>query len=57
MRLLMDADMAIYSAHLPLDMHPEIGNNALLAAALGLDNGEPFFPTAGQPVGLNLRPR
>jgi putative NIF3 family GTP cyclohydrolase 1 type 2 len=50
----MDADMAIYSAHLPLDIHPELGNNALLAAAIGLENGEPFFSTAGQPVGLRF---
>jgi dinuclear metal center YbgI/SA1388 family protein len=53
-RLLMDADMAIYSAHLPLDIHPIIGNNALLASAIGLKNGEPFFETAGQPVGLRF---
>lgn len=52
MRMLMEADMAVYSAHLPLDIHPEIGNNALLAAALGLENGKPFFPTAGQNIGL-----
>lgn len=51
-RVMMDADMAVYSAHLPLDIHPEIGNNALLAAAIGLQNGKPFFPTAGQDVGL-----
>ncbi len=54
MRLLMEADMAVYSAHLPLDIHPKIGNNALLAAALGLENGVPFFPTAGQNVGLKF---
>lgn len=51
-RLMMEADMAIYSAHLPLDIHPEIGNNALLAASIGLQNGVPFFPTAGQNIGL-----
>ena len=51
-RLMMEADMAIYSAHLPLDIHPEIGNNALLAASIGLQNGAPFFPTAGQNIGL-----
>ena len=54
MRLLVEADMAVYSAHLPLDIHPEIGNNALLAAALGLDHGVPFFPTAGQNAGLKF---
>ena len=30
------ADMAVYSAHIPLDVHPELGNNVRLAAALGL---------------------
>ncbi len=35
-RALLDADMALYSAHLPLDVHPEVGNNVLLAGALGL---------------------
>ena len=28
---LFAADVAVYSAHLPLDVHPELGNNALLA--------------------------
>ncbi len=36
-----DAGLAIYGAHLPLDMHPEFGNNVLLARALGLE------PSAG----------
>lgn len=51
MRLLIEADMAIYSMHLPLDAHPEVGNNSLLAAALQLEDGEPFLATAGQPIG------
>ena len=29
-------DVAVYSAHLPLDLHPEVGNNVLLAAGLGV---------------------
>jgi dinuclear metal center YbgI/SA1388 family protein len=36
-------NLAIYSAHLPLDLHPKIGNNALLAKALGFKSGKPFF--------------
>jgi dinuclear metal center YbgI/SA1388 family protein len=36
LRALIDADMAVYSVHLPLDIHPEIGNNVLLAGALDL---------------------
>ena len=45
------ANLAIYSAHLPLDAHPEIGNNVLLAADLGLAPVEPFFEFKGRPVG------
>ncbi|MEP6956566.1 MAG: Nif3-like dinuclear metal center hexameric protein [Chthoniobacterales bacterium] len=45
-------DIALYSAHLPLDLHPVVGNNALLASALGLENTEPFLETKGQLVGL-----
>jgi len=40
-RRLIANDVAVYASHLPLDLHPTIGNNALLAAALGLE------PTAG----------
>lgn len=53
-RLLMEADMAVYSAHLPLDIHPTIGNNALLAAAVGLEGGEPFLGAFGQKIGLRF---
>lgn len=53
-RLLMEADMAVYSAHLPLDLHPTIGNNALLAAALGLEGGVPFHEAFGQKIGLRF---
>ena len=33
----MEGNLAVYGAHLPLDCHPEIGNNALLAKELGLE--------------------
>ena len=36
LRLLLEHDIAVYSAHLPLDIHPRLGNNALLARRLGL---------------------
>lgn len=35
-RTLFGADLAVYSTHLPLDGHPELGNNVRLALALGL---------------------
>jgi dinuclear metal center YbgI/SA1388 family protein len=36
LRTLVQHDIAVYSSHLPLDRHTELGNNALLARALGL---------------------
>jgi dinuclear metal center YbgI/SA1388 family protein len=36
-RELLTNDVAVYSAHLPLDLHPRLGNNALLARSLGLE--------------------
>jgi dinuclear metal center YbgI/SA1388 family protein len=52
LRQLMDNNLAVYSAHLPLDMHPKFGDNALLCKALGLKNLKPFFTTKGQTLGL-----
>ena len=45
-------DLALYSSHLPLDVHSVLGNNAQLAAALGLESTEPFFEHKGQCIGL-----
>lgn len=45
-------DLAIFSSHLPLDLHPKLGNNALLAKALGLKNTTPAFAAKGQMIGL-----
>jgi dinuclear metal center YbgI/SA1388 family protein len=33
---LLDHDIPLYSAHIPLDVHPDVGNNAVLAERLGL---------------------
>ncbi len=52
MKLLVENNLAIYSSHLPLDAHPRLGNNAQLAAALGLENLKPFFFSHGQNIGL-----
>jgi dinuclear metal center YbgI/SA1388 family protein len=41
-RMLIEADIAVYAAHLPLDRHPTLGNNALLARELGLQPSDPF---------------
>ena len=37
LRLLVERDIAVYASHLPLDRHPKLGNNVLLAAELGLE--------------------
>jgi len=42
LRPLFKHDIALAAYHLPLDAHPEIGNNALLADALGAREHEPF---------------
>src|SRR5882724_11950585 len=34
LKLAFENDIALYSAHLPLDIHPKVGNNAQLVAAL-----------------------
>jgi dinuclear metal center YbgI/SA1388 family protein len=56
-RLLIENNLAVYSSHLPLDAHPQLGNNAQLAAALGLKNLKPFFFTKEQFIGLQTKTR
>jgi dinuclear metal center YbgI/SA1388 family protein len=51
-RLLLEHNLAIYSSHLPLDLHPKLGNNARLAAALGFKRVRPFFFEKGAHIGL-----
>ncbi len=51
-RALIAHDIALYSAHLPLDVHPEVGNNAELARALGLDVRGSFAEYEGRAIGL-----
>jgi dinuclear metal center YbgI/SA1388 family protein len=54
-RLAFENDIALYSAHLPLDLHPVVGNNAQLAAALGLKSTKPFFEEKGALIGLRAK--
>jgi dinuclear metal center YbgI/SA1388 family protein len=55
LRLLLEHNLAVYSAHLPLDMHPRHGNNAQLCAAMGLNQPKPFFSVKGQQLGVQAR--
>lgn len=50
---LLTHDVAVYSAHLPLDVHPEFGNNALLARRLGLEASSGFARYKTIDVGLS----
>jgi dinuclear metal center YbgI/SA1388 family protein len=50
LELLFQHDMALAAYHLPLDAHPEVGNNALLADAIGATDREPF-------AGIGVRAR
>lgn len=52
LKLLFDNDIAVYAAHLPLDVHPEFGNNALLTRAIGATIRGSFGSYQGLPVGV-----
>ena len=58
LQILFDADIALAAYHLPLDAHPLLGNNALLAGALGAGGAGgaggliPFALHRGQPIGF-----
>ncbi len=51
-KLAFDHNLAVYGAHLPLDCHPEIGNNALLADALGLNKSGTFLNYEGNDIAV-----
>lgn len=50
-RALFRNDISLYACHLPLDCHPELGHNALIADALGLRERGTFYTYAGVPIG------
>ncbi len=49
---LLQNDISLYAAHLPLDAHPKWGNNALLAKLLGLRKLRPFCRYKGSDIGF-----
>jgi len=54
-RALIMANMALYAAHIPLDAHPEIGHNRMIAQLLDLDDVEPFALYYGRHIGVKGR--
>ncbi|HEX2254380.1 MAG TPA: Nif3-like dinuclear metal center hexameric protein [Thermoanaerobaculia bacterium] len=52
---LVRSGMSLVAYHLPLDRHPQLGNNALAARAFGLADLTPFAPVEGLPTGFKGR--
>jgi len=53
LRALLENDIAVYSSHLPLDRHPTLGNNVLLAKELGLKPTGTFADYGGFFIGVS----
>jgi dinuclear metal center YbgI/SA1388 family protein len=52
LRSALEAGLAVYAAHLPLDVHAEVGNNAVLARALGVEPRGRFGERDGLALGV-----
>jgi dinuclear metal center YbgI/SA1388 family protein len=52
LRALLSARVSLAAYHLPLDAHPEIGNNALLCRGLGFEPDGAFSELRGRPIGV-----
>ena len=55
LKLLFDAEIALAAYHLPLDAHPEIGNNAVLARELGGEDLSAFARHGARTIGFLAR--
>ncbi len=51
-KTLIEGDCGLYAVHLPLDIHPEVGNNAELVRVLGLKDSRTFGEYHGSQVGM-----
>ena len=54
-RLCIEMDMALYASHLPLDLHPQFGNNARIVRMMGWNRSENFGEYHGQAIGKSVR--
>jgi dinuclear metal center YbgI/SA1388 family protein len=52
LRLLLTRNVSLYASHIPLDCHPELGNNAQLALVLGMLDTERFGAYRGILMGI-----
>src|SRR4029078_7788584 len=55
LKLLIENNLAVYSSHLPLDLHATLGNNARLCSLMGLRNLKPFFRSHEQFIGFQSK--
>ncbi|HEX4638850.1 MAG TPA: Nif3-like dinuclear metal center hexameric protein [Chthoniobacterales bacterium] len=55
LKIAFENELALYSAHLPLDVHPKVGNNAQLASALGVTATKRFLKEKGASLGLKAK--
>src|SRR5439155_15757795 len=55
LKLAFENNISLYSAHLPLDVHPKIGNNAQLASSLALKSTKTFLEEKGELVGVRSK--
>ncbi|MBP7686944.1 MAG: Nif3-like dinuclear metal center hexameric protein [Thermoflexales bacterium] len=51
-KTLLDANVGLYGVHLPLDAHPEVGNNVELCRIIGLMDIQPWGTYKGHPAGF-----
>jgi dinuclear metal center YbgI/SA1388 family protein len=51
-RLLLESGINLYACHLPLDAHPEVGNNAVLAQMMDVTVTEWWCAPKGTPIGV-----
>ena len=52
LRVLLENGVSLAAYHLPLDAHPQIGNNALLCAGIGFEQDARFSELHGQAIGV-----
>jgi dinuclear metal center YbgI/SA1388 family protein len=55
LKYLLDNNLVLYAAHLPLDLHPQFGNNAGICSSLGIEAPEPFGEYHGIKIGFKGR--
>ena len=56
MKLMFSRGVSLFGMHLPLDAHTELGNNAIIADMLGLEDRRRFYDLKGMKIGICGKP-